>query len=125
MKKISYLLVLLSCFFYSALPTQAANVFDGIKSNLNTFRNESGLTKADDPVAVVIGIINTILSFLALIFIVMILYGGFSYLTAGGSQDKAKKAQEILKNSTIGVAIILLSAVFVNFVITAILQAMQ
>ena len=70
-------------------------------------------------------IINLVLSFLAVVFIIMILYGGFTYLTAGGSPDKAKKALGIIKDSAIGVGIILVSGAIMNFVIVNIIDAIK
>ena len=127
MKKyiLTFIIISIFCLSIFVLPVQAKNVFDGISENMVIFKTESGLPKAPDPVNVVIKIINIILSFLALIFICMILYGGFTYLTAGGAPEKAKTALGIIKDSVIGVAIILIAGVFVNFVIVNIVKALK
>lgn len=56
---------------------------------------------------IVIGIIQWILGVLALIAVIMILVGGFMWMTAGGAEDKLKKAQMLLRNAIIGLVIIL------------------
>jgi len=119
------IIISIFCLSVFALPIQAANIFDGIGENMTTFKDKSGLPKAPDPVDVVIKIINLVLSFLALIFTIMILYGGFTYLTASGSPDKAKQALGIIKDSIIGIIIILISGAIVNYVVLKIIEALK
>lgn len=59
-----------------------------------------------DPTTVIIRIINLALGFLALIAVVLILAGGFIWMTAGGNDDKVAKAKKILTNGLIGLVII-------------------
>jgi len=55
---------------------------------------------------IVVRIINLILGFLALIAIVIILIGGFEWMTAGGNDDKVKTAKKRLQYGLIGLVII-------------------
>ena len=48
-------------------------------------------------------------SFVGLDFVIIILYAGFQWMTAGGNEDKIAKAKKLLTNGVIGVAIVLLS----------------
>lgn len=64
-------------------------------------------------------IVNFALTFLGLIAVVMIIYGGFLYVTAGGKEDKVETAKKIIMYSIIGIIIILLSFAIVNTVLTA------
>lgn len=57
----------------------------------------------------VVKIINLILSFLGILCLILIVFAGFKWMTAGGSEDQVKSAQAILKNAVIGLVIILLS----------------
>ncbi|MFH1392677.1 MAG: hypothetical protein ABIG90_03385, partial [bacterium] len=43
------------------------------------------------------------------IAIIMIIYGGVLYITAGGSEDQTKKAQSLLTYALIGIAVVLLA----------------
>ena len=62
-------------------------------------------------------IINFVLYFLGLVATVMVIYGGFLYITSQGEDtDKAKK---VLMYAAIGVVIILISFALVNTLLTA------
>ena len=51
-------------------------------------------------------IIKTLLGLLGIIFINLTLYGGFTWMTAGGDEEKVKKALTTIKNALTGLAII-------------------
>lgn len=61
-------------------------------------------------------IVNRALTVLGLVFLVLILYGGFLYMTSGGSEEKVGKAKVVLLNSTIGMALIISSYAIATFV---------
>jgi hypothetical protein len=52
-------------------------------------------------------IINTTLSFLGVIFTIIIIYAGFKWMTAEGSPETVTKAKGLLKNAVIGLIIVL------------------
>jgi len=56
------------------------------------------------------------------IAIIMFLYGGFLYLTSGGSQEKVKMAHQTMTWSAIGLGVIAIGTAFVK-IICAFLQA--
>ncbi len=62
-----------------------------------------------EPRSAIVGIINIVLSFLGLIAVIIIIYGGFVWMTSGGEAEKVNKAKKILKNGLIGLIIIILS----------------
>jgi len=61
--------------------------------------------------------ISILLSFLGVIFMVLIIYGGILWMTAGGNDQQIEKARKILINSIIGLAIVLLAYAISVFVI--------
>ena len=63
-------------------------------------------------------IINIALGFLGVITVGFILYGGFVWLTAGGSSEKVDKAKKIIIRAVIGLVIILSSYAIASFIIT-------
>jgi len=65
----------------------------------------------------VINIIRFLLGLLGLIAVVMILYGGFTWMTAGGNEDKISTAKQIISAAAIGLVIILISWAIATFVI--------
>ncbi len=64
----------------------------------------------------VINILNLALGLLALIAVVMIIIGGFTWLTAGGNEEKVDKAKKIISAAVIGLIIVLLAWAVVIFV---------
>ena len=51
-------------------------------------------------------------------FLVMIIYGGFTKMTAVGSVEKEEKAMKILQAGIIGFTIIVLAPLIVNIITT-------
>ena len=64
-------------------------------------------------------IVNFFLTFLGLIAVVMIIYGGFLYVTAAGAQEKIESAKKIIMYAVIGIVVILLSFAIVNTILGA------
>jgi hypothetical protein len=54
-------------------------------------------------------IINVVLQFLAVIFVVLIIISGYQWMTAGGNEEQVTKAKKNLSNAVIGLVIILAS----------------
>ena len=81
----------------------------------------NGLGKADLKTSIS-GVIELVLGFLGIIAILVVLYGGFRWLTAGGDTSKVKDAQAVLKNGIIGLVIVLCAYIIVKFVFQSLLQ---
>lgn len=64
----------------------------------------------------VINILQLVLGLLALIAVIMVIIGGFTWLTAGGSEEKVDKAKKIISAAVIGLIIVLLAWAVVIFV---------
>ncbi|MFA6534216.1 MAG: hypothetical protein WCT37_03520 [Patescibacteria group bacterium] len=56
-------------------------------------------------------IIGYLLSFLGIIFLLVIIFAGFRWMTAGGNEEQVTEAKSLLKNGIIGMAIILAAGV--------------
>lgn len=69
------------------------------------------------PERVIAIIIETALSLLGVVFIILIIYGGISWMTAGGNDQQIEKAKKIISRSIIGLAIVLLAYVISVFII--------
>jgi len=73
----------------------------------------------DANLAEVIGsrIVTPVLGLVGAIFFLMILYSGVLWMTARGVSTQVDKAQEILKNSTFGLVLILLAYSSTYFIV--------
>lgn len=72
----------------------------------------------NDPESLALQILKVFLGFLALIALIMFIYGGFMMLTSAGNADRIKKAKNTLVWAAAGVIIILGSYSFLRFVFT-------
>lgn len=64
----------------------------------------------------VVNILNLVLGLLALIAVIMVIIGGFTWLTAGGNEEKVDKAKKIISSAVIGMIIVLLAWAIVIYV---------
>ncbi len=62
-------------------------------------------------------VINTFLGVIGAIALLIFIYGGVTYMIAGGEESRVTKARDILKYATIGLVAIILAYVLVNFFI--------
>lgn len=65
-----------------------------------------GDSEPQDPRIIVVKIINVVLMFLSIIFLVLVIISGFQWMTSGGNQDNTKKAKDRIKNAIIGLVIV-------------------
>lgn len=65
-----------------------------------------------------VNIVNLVLGFLGLIAVVIILIGGFKWMTAGGNEEKVGEAKKLLIAGLIGLVIILLAWGIATWVIS-------
>jgi len=71
----------------------------------------------------VMSIVNVALGFLGVLAILIILWGGFRWMTAGGSEDQIGEAKKIIIAGIIGLAVILTALAITNFVVKSLLEA--
>lgn len=66
-------------------------------------------------------VISSLLSLLGIIFIVLMLYGGFKWMKATGREDEVGKAQDIIRQAIIGLIITASSYAIYSFVMSGLL----
>ncbi len=87
-----------------------------------SYAEGTGLTNQDIRFTIA-RIINISLSLLGIIVVVIIIYAGFEWMTAGGSEDKVSSAKQRITYAIIGLAIILSAYAITNFVVKNLSQA--
>lgn len=65
-------------------------------------------------------IIKVFLTLLGVIFTILIIIGGYTWMTAGGSEDKVQKAKDTIQRSVIGFFIVLSAYAITYFVFKSI-----
>ena len=76
-----------------------------------------------DPRDIAANLITVVLGFLGILAVIIILIGGFKWMTAGGNEDQVGEARKILIAGIIGLAIILAAWGIANFVLSRLLTA--
>lgn len=96
---------------------------DDSNGNLNDVASSGTLSTNGNLVDIIGGFIRVALSFLGLIFLILVLYAGFLWMTAGGNGDQIDKAKGLMINGVVGLVIIIASVAISQFVIEAIVSA--
>ncbi len=129
MKKISATILSLTTMFTlafaltlplaaSAAPTSSVGVEDlGLSYGAAT-----GLTSTDIRTTIA-RIIRVAMSLLGIVAVVIVLIGGFKWMTAGGNDDQVGEAKKWIFSGVIGLAIILSAYALASFVINQLVTA--
>lgn len=67
----------------------------------------------------VVTIINYFLGFLGLLAVIMIIYGGFLYVSSAGNEENVGKAKKIILYAAVGIVMIALSYLIVRTILGA------
>lgn len=111
-----FLLFLLTFSFILQNNASAAGLNDAF-SNANDVASSSGY-KATDIYTMVGNMILTALSLIGTIFIILMIYAGFEWMTAAGNEQKTDKAKMMIKQSIIGLVIIIAAYAITYFIIS-------
>lgn len=108
-----------------ALPAGAQTIeSDPLKLLEQTGVQQGSAQDAGKQLPIMIGrIIRTLLGLLGIIFLVLIVYAGFLWMTARGESDPVDKAKDIIKQAIIGIIIVFVAYALTGFIINAIVTA--
>jgi len=113
------IMLIMAPAFALTLPAQAINSAEDLWGNNEIMENvqtEIGLGNRD-PREIAASIINVALGFLGIVAVVIILLGGFKWMTAGGGEDKVAEAKKLIGAGIIGLVIILAAWGIAKFVV--------
>ncbi len=109
-----FLIVLVALFF--ALPSLAYNFV--ADSGLNATAEEAGYDlDAQNREKIMSTSINIVLSLVGVIFIGLMIYGGYTWMTAGGSEEKVKSAKNTITEAAIGLIVVIAAYAISYFVL--------
>jgi heme/copper-type cytochrome/quinol oxidase subunit 4 len=123
MKKILLILLIITASLpIFSLSAKSANLSDAFSTNLSTVAGDSGAgyktTTSIDNIASII--ITTILSLLGVLFLALMVYGGFLWMSDRGNSDQVGRAQKLMTAAIIGLIIVLGSYAISYFVLDSI-----
>jgi len=104
--------------------SSSALAFDfAADSGLKSTADKTGHTKqtffnsANSLEGGVANIVFALLSLVGMIFLILLIYGGIFWMTARGNETQAQKAKNIITNSVVGLAVVLLAYAISIFII--------
>lgn len=101
----------------TALPVSATTLNVGAE-----YANKTGLGNTD-PRAIAANIINIALTCLAILAVIIILIGGFKWMTAAGNEEQIEEAKKVLVAGIIGLVIIFAAWGLATFIINSMANA--
>lgn len=120
MKKIfaTIILVFISLSLPQSAPAEILmdKVIDNYTTVERTTLGEGNFTR--DPEKIVVNIIKQALSFLGLVFIIIIIWSGYQWMTAGGNAETVTTAKKRILNAVIGLIIVLAAYIIADFIIS-------
>lgn len=102
----------------AAAQAQGVNPVNGMQGVLN----EANVQLAGTDAYVAVGIlVRTLLTFLGVLFFLLVLYAGFNWMTAAGNTEKVEQAKTTIGQATLGIGVILV-AYLLSYAIIYVLQ---
>ena len=80
---------------------------DNLNKQDTALMAQSGLSGNNNLATIISILIQTILGFLGIVFLVLTIMAGFKWMTSAGNDAEIKKAKDSLKNSIIGLLIVI------------------
>lgn len=129
MKRIKSVIITLVAIVLSATPVltpvvvSAANIKGNTCQGVNDLKistTEAGQACKDQTGTfnnLIETVVNLFSAIIGVVAVIMILYGGFRYITSGGSSDKVSSAKNTIIYGIIGLVIVGLAQVIVQFVL--------
>lgn len=118
-------IVQIAGFLFLSKPTMADNALFSQQEGMTEVRQAFGWEEQSDIRVVIVNIIRIVLGLLAIIFVTLIVFAGFRYMTAGGNEDQTKEALSNIKNAVIGLAIIMTSWLITTAVMRYLVRAVN
>ena len=122
-KKLLFLLLIIfiTTLFISINSIKADNLGDAFGNTLSKVAGKKGAsynTSVNSPILIISTVIKTVLSLLGVIFMILMVYGGSIWMTAGGKEDRVNKAKDLIQAAVIGL-IIVVAAYAISFFIVS------
>ncbi len=123
-KKLLIVLIVIMVGVAVFAPWQAkAQEFASPGGFLNKVANKAGLEKPASEEVMIGLIINSVLGFLGVIFLILIIYAGIRWMMSAGNDEEVKNARQIIKWAIIGVIVVIGAYALTSFVIDNVLKS--
>lgn len=131
-----YILSLLLVMFFSGLQVAGFFLFShSVSADESLLNSQEGVAEmrrvfgwgeeAVDIRVIIANIIQIILGFLGILFVSLMVFAGFRYMTSAGNEDQTKKALSQIKDAVIGLAIVMTAWVITTAVLRYLIRAVN
>jgi hypothetical protein len=107
---------------YAPALAHADSITDSVCSGVNTATGASGSctdsSNNDSLTSVITKIIQVFSIVVGAVSVIMIIYGGFKYITSGGNDGNVSGAKNTIMYAVIGLVVVALAQVIVRYVLT-------
>ncbi len=113
-------LFMVNSFSLAAAPTKGTFDFSS-NSGLSTTADKAGYNTnaTSTPETYISTVITILLAFIGVVFLGLMIYGGITWMTAGGNEQTEEKAKKIIEESIIGLIVVLAAYALSYFIIQA------
>lgn len=117
MKKLFHCSIVLLLMTFMVMPVFAVEVKDSAMAQIEAAAGKAEIDAEAIPTQmIIINAIMIALGFVGIIFVGLIVYGGFLLFTAHGEEEKVKKGTDIIKAAVIGFIVVMLSYAVTTFI---------
>ena len=109
------IVILLNCYIVKLVSAQEMN------QGLENFANITGYQQAE-LTEIIARTIKIILGFLGLVAVIIIIWGGITWMTSKGEPEKVTKAKKIIISGLIGLALVVFSYAIATFIVGKLLE---
>jgi len=115
--KIASFFMDLGLILIPAAMLKAANNFNNAENILDTVAGSNGAGLPDKKVTeIVSNVIFALFSIVGVIFLVLMIYGGYTWMMARGDEAHAQKAKDTIRHSVIGMIVIVAAYAITKFI---------
>ncbi len=108
------------------LAALAVTSLENLKASAASTAGAAGVTSGNTDLPKLIGnMIGAALGLLGVILVCIIIYAGFLWMTAQGSEEKVKMAKKMISNAVIGMVLIFAAYAITNFVIDSLTNSLK
>lgn len=108
---------------YQALA--AENPFKTAQNLATNTGSAAGIQSTRSLPEIVGSLVNVFLGFLGIVFLVLLIYAGFLWMTAQGDKTKVEKAQDTIRQAIIGLIVVIAAFAISNFVLGSLVNVSQ
>lgn len=119
-KTIIFIIIIFFIFTSQVVFVDAANLGNW-QENLTKTADDKGAgyktAEVRGPESMISAVISIALAFVGVIFLVLMIYGGYLWMTAAGSEEQVTKAKKLITAAIIGLIIVIMSYAISYFVV--------